>query len=72
MGSMSLWHWFVVALMLAIFVVPIARILQRAGFSGWWSVIVFIPFLGPLLGIMGLWVFAFIRWPALDPGGSAP
>jgi uncharacterized membrane protein YhaH (DUF805 family) len=61
MGSMSLMHWVVVALLLAIFLYPAARILQRAGFSGWWCVLCFVPF----LGVVGLWVFAFVRWPAM-------
>jgi uncharacterized membrane protein YhaH (DUF805 family) len=42
--------------------VPVASILHRAGRSRWWMLIAFIP----LLNLIGLWVFAFTRWPAVD------
>jgi hypothetical protein len=42
--------------------VPVASILHRAGRSRWWTLIVFIP----LLNLIGLWVFAFSRWPTVD------
>ena len=42
--------------------VPVASILHRAGRSRWWMLIAFIP----LLNLIGLWVFAFSRWPAVD------
>ncbi len=37
----------------------LARILQRAGYSGWWALIGLTPLL-PL----AVWVFAFSSWPA--------
>ncbi|MBX9775963.1 MAG: hypothetical protein K2Y71_16410 [Xanthobacteraceae bacterium] len=42
--------------------VPIARILRRAGRSRWWVILAFVP----LLNLLGLWLFAFLRWPTLD------
>ena len=39
--------------------VPVASVLHRAGRSRWWTLIAFIP----LLNLIGLWVFAFSRWP---------
>jgi len=42
--------------------VPVANILHRAGHSRWWTVIAFIP----LINLIGLWVFAFSRWPAVE------
>jgi hypothetical protein len=42
--------------------VPISAILRHAGRSAWWTVIAFIP----LLNLVGLWIFAFSRWPAVD------
>jgi uncharacterized membrane protein YhaH (DUF805 family) len=42
--------------------VPIARILHRAGRSGWWTILAFVP----LLNLIFMWVFAFSRWPAVD------
>jgi hypothetical protein len=49
-------------LLIVIFGVPIARILRRSGRSRWWTIIAFVP----LLNLIGLWVFAFARWPKLD------
>jgi uncharacterized membrane protein YhaH (DUF805 family) len=49
-------------LVLAIVVVPVWRILGRTGHSGWWCLLMFIP----LVNIVGLWVFAFVSWPARD------
>lgn len=63
MGSFSIWHWAIaivmVAPILALAIVPGWRILQRAGFSGAWSLLVFVPFLGFLVP----WVLAFVKWP---------
>lgn len=36
---------------------PIAK---KAGYSGWWGLIVLIPF----VNIVVLWVFALVTWPA--------
>jgi len=58
---MSLMHWLVVAIILAVLLVPVARILRRAGFSPWWCILAVIP----LLGLIGLWVFAFVPWPSI-------
>jgi hypothetical protein len=41
--------------------VPVWRIVRRTGHSGWWSLLIFVP----LLNFVGLWVFAFSRWPAV-------
>lgn len=60
------WHWIMAILMpllvLIIIGVPIANILHRAGRSRWWAILAFIPF----VNLIGLWVFAFARWPKLD------
>jgi uncharacterized membrane protein YhaH (DUF805 family) len=40
-------------------VVPFVRILRRAGRSGWWVLLLFIPGFGWL--VMP-WVIAFMRW----------
>ncbi|WP_029646494.1 hypothetical protein [Methylomicrobium lacus] len=37
------------------------RIIQKAGFEGWWTVVLLIP----VVNIAMIWVFAFMRWPAL-------
>lgn len=35
------------------------RILRRAGYSGWWTIVMWIP----LANAIAIWVFAFIEWP---------
>lgn len=63
MGSLSIWHWLIVVLVIAN-VIPMVMILQKAGYSGWWTVAFFVP----LLNIAALWVFAFAEWPRLARG----
>jgi hypothetical protein len=59
MGSFSIWHWLIVIILLAIYVVPGWRIVRKAGFPGALSLLMLIP----LVNIILLWVFAFTRWP---------
>jgi uncharacterized membrane protein YhaH (DUF805 family) len=42
-----------------ILVIPFVRILQRAGRSGWWVLLLLIPGIGWLVLP---WVIAFMRW----------
>lgn len=51
MGSMSIAHWLIVALYIAILVLPVAKILSKAGFSGWWSLLAIVPIVNLPLGI---------------------
>ena len=57
------WHWVMAIVMPLLFIllvgIPVANILHRAGCSRWWTILAFIPF----LNLIGLWVFAFTRWP---------
>jgi hypothetical protein len=59
MGSMSFIHWVVVLVMLATYLIPVAQILRRTGFSSWLAVLALIPGVNVVL----LWVFAFAPWP---------
>lgn len=57
------------ALVLVLLAVPmwmIGRVLRRAGFSPWWVLLV----LFPPVSIIALWVFAYVRWPAIDGAAS--
>ena len=56
MGSFSIWYWLVV---LVVFIVPAWRIASKAGFPGAIALLMLVP----LLNVVVLWVFAFIRWP---------
>jgi hypothetical protein len=44
--------------MIAVVAYPIGRILGRIGFSPFWSIVAFIPF----VNLIALWVLAFIDW----------
>ena len=61
MGSFSIFHWLIVIVMLALYFIPVVKILQKAGYSGWWCLIVFVP----IVNIIMFYVFAFADWPAL-------
>lgn len=68
MGTFSPIHWLIALLMvaplLALLVVPVWRIFQRAGFSGAWALLMLVP----MVGFLALWVLAFVKWPN-DPEG---
>jgi len=49
----------ILTLYVVVLVVPVAKVLRRAGFSGWWSVLIFVP----VVNFIVLWIFAFMRWP---------
>ena len=59
MGSWSVWHWIIFAIVAALILYPTGRILSRIGFSPFWSLIAFIP----LINLVGLWVLALAAWP---------
>lgn len=50
---------FVILLILCIPTFFVARILNKAGFSGWYSLLSLIP----VINVICLWVFAFVDWP---------
>ena len=39
--------------------IPAGMVLKRIGFSMWWALLCFIP----ILGVIGLWLVAFVGWP---------
>ena len=61
LGDFSWIHW-VLAFALISTPLPVARILRRAGRSPAWAFFCFMP----VLGWIGLWVFSFTNWPALN------
>jgi hypothetical protein len=58
-GSFSVWHILILLIGFLIVVVPYVKIIQKAGYSGWWVIVGFIP----LVNLIMLWVFALARWP---------
>ncbi|OYV52899.1 MAG: hypothetical protein B7Z77_00970 [Acidocella sp. 20-58-15] len=59
MGSYGFAHWVMFAVVVAVVVYPLGRILGRIGLSPFWSALAFIP----LANLIGLWVLAFSEWP---------
>ena len=41
-------------------VIATYKIIRKAGFSGWWIILTFIP----VVNLVLLWIFAFTDWPA--------
>lgn len=60
MGGLSIWHWLIVLIFFIVPLFPITRIFKKAGFSPWWAVLYWVP----LINFIGLFVFAYTRWPA--------
>ncbi len=60
MGSMSYWH-LVGLVFVLLYMIPIAMVVKKAGYSGWWCLLALVPFLNVIM----LWVFAFASWPIL-------
>ena len=40
-------------------VIALVRIVQRAGYNGWWVLIMFVP----VANMLALWYFGFGPWP---------
>ena len=54
-------YWISFIVFCLIVLSPIIRILRRAGYSEWWSILALVP----VLNLLGLWWFAYARWPNL-------
>jgi uncharacterized membrane protein YhaH (DUF805 family) len=55
----------IIVVILIICLIPtllVIKILHKAGFSGWFSILSFIP----IVNLMVLWIFAFMPWPNVD------
>lgn len=62
MGGFGVWQLLFMLIWVVILVIPIARILNRMGFSRIWTVLAFIP----LINLIFLWVLAYSNWPIED------
>jgi hypothetical protein len=67
MTSYGFGHWLFFAVMVALVLYPVGRILNRLGLSPFWSLLVFIP----LVNLILLWALAFSDWPAEKSKGGA-
>lgn len=62
MGGISIWHWVIVLLLLVGWIWPLAVILRKAGFSGWWAALATLP----VAGMFVLWGLAIAQWPSRE------
>jgi len=67
MMQMTTGHLIVLLFTLFLFLFPAARILQRVGFNGLWSLVLLVP----VLGLIALWLSAFMDWPNLPNAKSS-
>jgi predicted PurR-regulated permease PerM len=68
MSGLGSGHWIFVAAMAAVVLYPIGRILRRAGFSPFWSVLAVVP----LVNLIGLWIFSTANWPGSESKDLKP
>jgi uncharacterized membrane protein YhaH (DUF805 family) len=71
MGSFSIWHLLILCLVgclaFLVLVWPTVRILHKAGYSGWWCLLGFVP----AVNLVMLYIFAFAAdWPNLVGKGD--
>lgn len=60
MTGYGLAHWIFFVAMVVLILYPVGRIIGRAGFSPFWSLLVFVP----MVNVIALWIFAFSEWPS--------
>jgi uncharacterized membrane protein YhaH (DUF805 family) len=62
--AMLTWGWTLVGIVYFFLIFwPAVRIMHRIGRSGWWSLLI----LARPGAIIGLWLMAYARWPAIEP-----
>lgn len=59
-AGVDLWSGLLGLAFVALLVWLFARIARKAGFSGWWSLLMLVP----VVNVVLVWVFAFVQWPA--------
>jgi uncharacterized membrane protein YhaH (DUF805 family) len=65
MDSPAIGSWIIIILIVFLYLFPVVKILHKAGYSGWWCILAFIP----LVNLVMIWVFAFASWPNLRREG---
>lgn len=64
--SFSIWHLLILVIFSLVMLYPYVRIIQKAGYSGWWFLVALVP----ILNVVMLWVFALSTWPVERRGRS--
>ena len=58
--SISIWQLMILLLAIVVTVYMFGSVVKKAGFSRWWSLLLIVP----VVNLMMVWVFAFMKWPA--------
>jgi predicted PurR-regulated permease PerM len=61
MVHFSVWHGTIVLAVVFLYLFPAIKILQKAGYSRWWCIVLLVP----ILNMIMIWVFALASWPNL-------
>ena len=59
LGGISIWQIIIILFLVVVPLLMFRKIAKKAGYSGWWSLIMLIP----LLNFAMIWVFALVEWP---------
>jgi uncharacterized membrane protein YhaH (DUF805 family) len=65
MGGLSNWHWLFFLIYLGfvcLYFSGAVRILNRVGFSGWWSLLTIVP----LVNFIAIFLFSRAKWPRME------
>jgi hypothetical protein len=61
-------RWGIFILFSFIVLSPVIKVLRRTGYSEWWALLLFVPG----ANVVGLWLFAYGRWPKAGSSSSRP
>lgn len=61
-GNISIWQIVFILLLVISPILLFSPIARKAGYSGWWSLLMIVP----IVNLVMIWVFAFVKWPAED------
>jgi hypothetical protein len=59
MGGITFWQTVIVLVLVSIAALVYSTIAKKAGFSRWWTLVLFVP----IANVVLIWVFAYIEWP---------
>ncbi len=58
----GIWRFISILLIFILIIWIYGRILNKAGHSRWWVLLIFVP----IVNFIMIWVFAFTKWPRLE------
>jgi len=60
--GISIWQIIIILLVFIPTIWIYGRILNKAGYSRWWVLFIFVP----IVNLIMIWAFAFAKWPRLE------